>query len=280
MASARESIRKMPVAQVGEAEQKASSGTLSSTLHTVSGLAALGSKLPVIGNYLTPISWISKAAASTASYLGFSKPTNLGSTDKFAQIPGYGFTNHDGSDNSVVLGVSCENQIGPKDDVFGSKCDEMDIGFVVKHESFLGSFKWDGTVLPSTTIHSFAVSPGALLADPSPLPVFHSTALGYVASMFRYWRGGIKYKIQVTKTAYHSGRLRISYVPSGTIGGANFDFNQGYSEIVDLRTSDEVEFVVPYVSNTIWKPVDLVEYTDPARDDGITGIIVIEVINA
>jgi hypothetical protein len=50
----------------------------------------MGTSLPVIGNYLNPISWIANAAASVASVFGLSKSMNLQPIDKYANIPAYG----------------------------------------------------------------------------------------------------------------------------------------------------------------------------------------------
>lgn len=274
----------LPKAQVGEAEKKASSGVVSTPLSMVSKIASLGTSLPVIGQYLTPISWIANAGAQVAAFFGLSKSENLRPVDKLANIPGYGFTNVDGVDNSLVLGSSVENEIGTRIDVFGSQLDEMDIPFICKHESFLTNFTWNNAATPGDILFKTIVSPGALDYDNSSgNSIFNSTAMGFVSSMFRYWRGSIKFKIQVTKTAYHSGRLRVAFVPSGQVDDAaigTYDFNQGYSEIVDLRTSDEIEFTLPFVSNTLWKPAQLQRYDDPDSYESTMGVLVVEVVNA
>jgi hypothetical protein len=270
----------VPRAQVGEAELKAQTGVISAPLSLVGRLASMGTSLPVIGNYLNPISWIANAAASVASVFGLSKSMNLQPIDKYANIPAYGFTNADGIDNSLVLGTSVENEIGTRFDVFGSDLDEMDIAFVCKHESYLTSFDWSNSSIPTTVLYKAQVSPAAMdytVVDGA--PIYKSTALGYIASMFRYWRGSLKFKVQVTKTAYHSGRLRVAFVPSGGLTSDSYDFNQGYSEIVDLRTSDEIEFTIPFVSNTIWKPCELSRYDEEERMECTTGTLFVEVIN-
>lgn len=273
----------LPQAQVGEAVAKASSGVISTPLSTIGRMASMGRSLPVIGDYLAPISWISNAAAGVASYFGLSKSANLVPLNKFVTLPAYGYTQADGVDNSLVLGSCADNEIGTRQDVFGSDVDEMDIPFICKHESFLTSFLWNNSAIPGTILFKTVVSPGAMdykLVDGN--PIFNSTALGYVSSMFKFWRGSTKFKIQVTKTAYHSGRLRISFVPSGKADVTSlnsYDFNQGYSEIVDLRTSDEIEFTIPFVSNTIWKPAILNQYDSPTNYEATTGVLVVEVLN-
>lgn len=269
----------LPRAQVGESQMRAESGVVTRTLNTVAGISSFAASLPIVGKFAAPVEWISRAGAQVASYFGLSKTGNLVPLNKMVQIPGYGFTNVDGIDNSLVLGSSIENEIGTRFDLFGSGLDEMDITYICQHESYLTSFKWDGSKVPGDVLFKTVVSPTALAYDDVNPPVFRSTAMGYVGSMFRYWRGGLKYKIQVTKTAYHSGRLRISFIPSGNLGLLGYDYNQGYSEIVDLRTSDEIEFTIPFVSNTLWKSCSLERFDNPSSYVSTTGILVVEVIN-
>ncbi len=271
----------MPRAQVGEAVEQAERGVISGALTTVAKYSSMGAGLPFVGRYLTPLSWLADASAQVAKYFGLSKPTNLTQPSRFVQLPGYGFTNTDGTDISTILGASVCNEIGTRNDVFGSAEDEMDIAFIAMHECYLTSFTWASSAEPGTDLLAFNVSPGACKAvDRGGVNMFDSTLMAYVASMFKYWRGSIKIKIQVTKTAYHSGRLRVSYIPGASLPvGTAWDLNQGYSEIVDLRTSDEITLVIPFVSNTIWKPVNLVPFAATGQLPTSTGVVVVEVLN-
>lgn len=271
----------MPIAQVGEAVDQARKGILSGALDMVSSISSMGSGLPIIGKYLVPLGWMSDAASQVAKYFGLSKPANLMQTQRYANIPGFGFTNMDGADNSNVLGGSVTNEIGSRHDLFGSGMDEMDVTFIAMHECYLDSFSWETGNLPGTDLFTMNVAPGSCKsAMRSSVNMFDSTALAYVASMFKFWRGSIQIKVQVTKTAYHSGRLRVSYVPGGVLPvGTSWDLNQGYSEIVDLRTSDEITLKIPFVSNTLWKPVDLIPYGQTGQLPTSTGVVVVEVLN-
>ena len=277
-------LRDLPKAQVGEAETKASSGKISSTLDKVgAGMVTGGAVLPGWGKLLVPVGWVTRAIAGVAAFFGYSKSSSLSDLNKYVPIPGWGFTNSDGIDASVVLGNSLENYIGPRSDLFGSALDEMDIRYVCKHECFVESFNWGTNGSPGDTIYETWISPGLSTSDQSPpaqITSYNPTAMGYVSSMFRYWRGSIRFKIQVTKTAYHSGRLRISFIPGGVPGQGGYRVDQGYSEVLDLRTSDELEVTIPFVANTIWKTTQL--HTSNSSLDNITttsGTLRVEVLN-
>lgn len=268
-------------AQVDEGTAKDSRGVISTILGTVSSMSSLGTSLPVIGKYLAPISWATGAASQVAQYFGLSKPINLTQQHRLTQLPAYGYTNADGSDTSLCLSASCENSIGHRSDVFGTTMDDMDIAYVAGHSCYLTQFVWDAANPVGTIVGDVNVTPGvAQESTATGDDIYDSTLLGYISSMFRYWRGSIKFKIQVAKTAYHSGRLRVSFVPLGGAGEtAGYRMDQAYSEILDLRISNEIEMNIDYLSNTIWKEVDMVNYDSNVSSSVVTGILRIEVLN-
>lgn len=75
----------------------------------------------------------------------------------------------------------------------------------------------------------------------------------YLFSRYFYvWRGSVKLRMKIVKTQYHSGRLEIIWVPLGTIT-AGFQRDTVYREIVDIRSTNEFEFTVPWVSDRPWR---------------------------
>jgi hypothetical protein len=85
--------------------------------------------------------------------------------------------------------------------------------------------------------------------------------------MFRYWRGGIKFRFTFAKTKFHGGRVMVAFVPATydtatnavlsnpvpapeTTGGLVQPFQQ--SAIFDLKDSNTFEFHVPYISARPW----------------------------
>lgn len=272
------------VAQVrDESEQKSSSRIISSTLGVLSDVASVATPIPLIGKFMIPVAWALSAASKIAHYAGFSKPLTKEGLCPLYQLPARGFTHADGLDQSVSLATSLENQIVNRRDVFGSDHDEMDIKFICAHECFVSSDQWSTSTANGAILMRFPVTP--LLCSRAELesPIAEPTLLGYCASMFRQWRGSMKYKIQISKNVFHSGRLRVVFVP-GAIQGTNpltIDFNQCYSKIVDLVNADTIEFTIPFVANTLWKQVELA-YMDglfPPDTNFSTGMVYVEIVN-
>lgn len=257
----------------GESEQK-SSGIISSTFHQIHEVAQLGKNIPIIADIAAPVSWVAKAIAHVAEYFGYSKTQDLNGHCKMVQVPAYGFTNASGIDGGTVLGCTQDNTIEPRGDLFGSAVDDMDINYICSHRCFVESFGFSTTDAVGSELYSFPVAPGWCkfnINDQCFLP----TTTAFVASMFNFWRGGLRYKIQAAKTAYHSGRVRIVYIP----GSFNSDVDsaeQAYNWVFDLRNQSEIEFSIPYNNILEWQPCNL---TQDVESTTSIGTIRIEVFN-
>lgn len=190
------------------------------------------------------------------------------------QIPGKNFTSANGVDTSVILATSVENSIEPRNDIFGSAADDMDINYLCKHRCYVDSFTMDNTQTKDTLLYSFPVTPGWCKFD---FGTFKPTITAYVASMFEYWRGGLRFKIQAAKTAYHSGRVRIVYLPAAKTADVD-DSDQAYNWVLDLCNSSEIEFTIPYNNYIEWTRCRLVDSTVDVGQTSL-GVIRIEVLN-
>lgn len=254
------------------------------------GLSTL-SRIPIIGNMFTRPAWISSAASNIFRMLGFSKPTMQGlpSEDKLrTQVR---MANYDGADASHKLALSSQNAIETKPGLSGTTSDEMALSHVTSIPNFWDNFSWPstgGNAAPGTVLWSNYVTPMKIKAFSSTIADrFRTTHLGYVANSFGLWRGSLVYTFKFVKTQYHSGRLRISFIPfyyNSTISTGTPDVSKSYQKIVDLRKSTEVTFTVPYVSTRPWmyciRPDSSWLGTNSAKMyNCVTGIIRVEVLN-
>jgi hypothetical protein len=266
-------------AQVAEDINKTKQGIVSSTLDSISTTSSALSNIPILSSVLKPVSWLAATASSVASAAGYCKPTSVSTQEKFQQVPAFGYTHAEGLDQSTVLGAMPNNQLVPRGDMFGSSVDEMDISYIVSHYTFLERFDWNKDAPVATKIFSLPVHPGLCEISGTNLD---PPLLAFVASMFKKWRGGISFKIQLAKTSFHSGKVRIAYVPSGNIADLlanNYDLSTCYNIIADFRTSDEIEFNIPFTSATPWRRVALLGTASVTESDIYTGILAMEVIN-
>ena len=276
-------------AQVGsELKQLKDSGTISSGIGQVSeGLSTL-SRIPILGNMFTRPAWISAQASNIFKMLGYSKPTVQGLPCESKLRGQTRMANFDGADTSHKMALSAQNEIETKSGLAGTSADEMDLGHVLSIPNFWDRFTWSTTDLTSTTLWDNFVTPFKVKPFSSTIvDRFRCTHMGYVANGHGYWRGSIVYTFKFVKTQFHSGRLRISFIPfyfNTTISTGTPDVSRTQKIIVDLRTSTEVSFTVPYVSSRPWmysiRPESSWLGTDNVlMYNAVTGIVRVEVLN-
>jgi len=211
-----------------------------------------------------PLNWTLNAGLSA---LGLCKPPNTSQPNIITKIPAKGYTNCDGIDSSVVLGASGNSSIGILPGIFSTSEDEMDIKYICKKECFLFSKDWTAS---SDTIASFWVNPCATNSvTVGTLTGYQCGLQTYVGSMFKFWRGTMRYRISVAKTAFHSGRLLISFHPGAVTTAVTFLDDRSYSWILDLANSSDLSFEIPYVSQYPWSFTNVVQY-DTANPSGPT----------
>lgn len=251
-------------AQIGGSEEQAvtSGPPISGIANSVASAASMvGGALPVLGKWLRPVEWVSRAIGGAAEAVGWNKPTNLDKNCPYINVPAKGYTNADGIDMSSKLCAMPDNGLTYDGGLFSTDVDEMDLKYVASKSCiFRSSISWSTTAAVGTTLHHNAVAPGMATGSIQLNP----TTLGFITSMFRYWRGTIKYRLAVAKTAFHTGRLRITYHPGvygdrATVGVVN---ENAYNWILDLSVSSEIEFEIPYIANVPWKECYVGAYDD------------------
>jgi len=286
--SYKKSPDKIYAQMMGELQQMKSSGVISSGFGQVSGGLSTLSKIPILGNLFTRPAWISSAASNIFKILGFSKPTSQSPACESKLRGQNRMANYNGVDTSHKMALSADNEIETKPGMAGTSADEMDMSHILSIPNFWDRFNWDTTQSTDTILWDNFVTPfkvknySATITDR-----FRCTHMGYVANTHGYWRGSIVYTFKFVKTKFHSGRLRISFIPfyfNTTISTGTPDVSRTQKVIVDLRESTEVSFTIPYVSSRPWmfciRPeASWLGANNQLMYNAVTGIVRVEVLN-
>jgi hypothetical protein len=187
--------------------------------------------------------------------------------------PAAGYTTIDACDQSTNLSL-ISTQETPKHNIASTE-DDMLIANIVKRETLLLQIPWTTTQTFDDILTRLNVHPGACRFSNS---VGYPTMLAFVSTFFTYWKGSLTYRFSVAKTAFHSGRLRISFVP-GQASLDTFDPDNTYNVIWDLRESNEVSFTPPFVSSVPWKTCGLANYDGVTSQVIMTGQVYVSVLN-
>lgn len=226
---------------------------LSTMAHTVSNVTSKLSSFPMIGAAATTTSAIAGAAANVLESLGFSKPTVI---DRMPIVNNrfWGDLSHvDGKDETVVLSSQHANAIAIGDDAmtFGSNL-ELSIPYMCERWGFAKLSTITTTMVPDSLVTSFKVSPFREVGDDGDVPGVDSTTMelppvAHMASLFKYWRGNVKYKFVFNCSAFHRATVIIIH---DTAPGVNPSIANAVgtvkSQVVQIAGRTEVDFVAEY----------------------------------
>lgn len=227
-----------------------------------------------------PSWWLDVLSKSLAS-VGYSKPVDNTVPMKVVSFGNVLEHNIDTPSQVAVIAPTSTNHLAVEPGFGFTKEDEMEFGHVLTQYSqvYRGSVTTamtSGTLLYATNCSPSyfwavdgALSPGG--NKPAKKWVSGNTSailpshLYYFGHMFRFWRGGFKFRITFAKTKMHAGRVMLSFVPwADTFRpdyNGSFEYRTPevetsrpqpnlYSKIFDLRDGAVVEFDVPYYGNT------------------------------
>lgn len=255
--------------------EKRTTGRVEETAATLSGVAASLSSAPVVGTFAAAAQPVFDIAGKVASFFGWSKPIDDTRPQLITQTQSRHMANFNGDAKSKVLSVDAENAVDIPTSVFGTDNDEMAIQEIVRRPVFLTSFTIDSTMAQNTLLWSWPLNFNTSVTVPAVAPdtgtYSINTYLSYMAKLFRFVRGGMIFTLKLIKTPYHSGRVRIFWVPGATPATtfSSIDLNKCYSEVHDIRVKNEIEFCVPFTWNAPWMSV----YTT-------TGMVYVVLINS
>jgi hypothetical protein len=225
----------------------------------------LGTAAKVVSTLATPISKVLAA-------LGYTKNLHNSLPMPVEQILNRHAQNYDGVDTSRIFALSHANVLANDSSEISSSFDEMSFSHMFSRSEYIGIFNWSTSDPSGHLLFKTLVNPlvfdmdfvGEVVEQPtyncaSPYATTCvPTHLSFIGNMFNYWRGSIKYTFRFAKTAFHVGRVRIlwlpgdqdpAYDPATTYDVNNPEASYFIQKIVDLRDTNEVEFVVPFAAN-------------------------------
>lgn len=246
-------------AQIGdEGSEQVKSGVVAETAGTLSKALRLFDDVPVVSQFTRPAAWIANTTSDIAKLFGWSKPYNPSDYILIRDIPGRFMTNSDGSDLSENISVLATNEIQQNPGFFRTELDEMAIAHVVRRPNYVQKFEWKKGQAANTILLSLPINPQGYFRKVSDR-ILAPTHLMYLTSAFTYWRGGLNFTFKFVKTKFHSGRVRILFVPGDYSDGSSLKdimLDANYSTVVDLRSETDVSYNVPYTSCLPWLNVN------------------------
>jgi len=226
-------------------------GPISGVLARVSKASTVLGELPIIGTFATQVSWVSDVLARSARVMGWSKPINLAAPNRVVRNVNAFSAVSDVASTAKPLGVMAENSVVPHSGISTTSVDEMSIDFIKQQYAYYTTFNWTTSSTSGTVLISIPVTPKSFVNSWS--KGYVCTPVAFLASIFDYFRGGLKFRFKLVKTEFQRGRLVVAFSPtatSSTFTLANSEIV--YREIVDISTTSEFEVCVPYLLARPW----------------------------
>lgn len=224
---------------------------VAATASSISAAMTSISKVPIIGPYARMSSLVAGAVSSLASLFGFSKPANIAPTSRMLPTSLGDMATCVGLDLSSKLTVDPKQELSADPRLSGvpSGVDELVISHIASKESFYTQFAWTTANTTNTHLFSTRVSPFVFSTSNN---VAFSPACSFAVMPFTYWRGMMRYRFEVVKSAHHKGRLAILWDPNYVTAP---EMNIAYTLIVDLNETTEVVVDIPWGSSRSFLPV-------------------------
>jgi len=243
---------------------------------------AVGRAFPSIKAFMGSASWFLNASAKAAAAFGFSRPVDTAPLHQIYRAFNGREHNVDSIVPASVVGGFSTNQVAVSDALGGTDLDEMAFDTILTRYSQI----YRGSIA-TTDVHGTneylshvclnhmwfrapSVVDGGNVSFPrgstTQCAVYPSTLL-YVSQHFKYWHGGLKYRVTFAKSKFHTGRVMFSFVPNyrqifnvnqysdlaaagGPVPGTfNGDLQPSqYSMVYDLKDGSQFEFEVPYIA--------------------------------
>jgi hypothetical protein len=217
------------------------SGIVSKPAAMIAKAAGALSNAPGIGLYAKATQIGASAIASIAKSFGYSRPNNLSEIQPFRPTYFGNLANTNFPDSATKFTYDAKQELSCDTRTFGlDGTDEMTIKSIATRESFLTNFAWDVASTTETLLWNSQVNPVIWShVNVGGVDEWHMPACCFATLPFRAWRGTMKFRFQIVASAFHKGRLKITYDPSYPLTN---EYNTNYTRVIDI--AEERDFTV------------------------------------
>ncbi len=232
-------------------------GVVSRPASWVASAASYFEDIPIIGPFATATRIGAGAVSAIASLFGFTNVPVIEPSDPMhpESFPKMASSEIGFPIEKLTLDPKNELSIDPRIVGLPDGKDEMMISTICERESYLCAATWTDASAVDDILYWTRVNPSLLNFETTALGYkLYYTPMSYVFDKFFNWRGSIIFRFQVVCSKYHRGKLRISFDPSGytgkNLGTDSITSNVVHTAIIDLSTTNDIEFEVPYQQAT------------------------------
>lgn len=237
-------------------EYDEASGVISKPAAILANWSQYLTRIPIIGRFATATNIGATAVSRIASLFGWSNVPVISSVMPFKNLPFHDLASAEISQpvTKFTLDPKAEQSVSPYMVGLNGE-DELAVASFAQRNSYLTSFTWNTTDTADTLFFSSVVNP--LLydrgtADANGTLSIMMVPMALVARMFRYWRGDMIFTFRIIASPFHRGRMRLHWEPYSTPSTTTDTSHANMTKIVDIESSTDVEFRIPYLQPIPW----------------------------
>jgi hypothetical protein len=191
----------------------------------------------------------------------FDKPTSLTAQMRVVVAPGTDLSHTRGLDNGFVLGADPEASAALTPGTLSNGVTNPTFQQMFQTPSFYVATSFTDTTSAGSLLTWCFVHPQALvpLNGISGNQTCTPTYLAWYSNPFRYWRGSLRLRYEFFTSTMITCRVRAVWFPPWQTPPASFvpdDTGDFISQVYDITGNTTVEFLVPWVSDTLYRNLD------------------------
>jgi hypothetical protein len=233
-------------------------GPISKPATAIANAASMLGSIPIIGPFATATAIGASAVARIAKLFGYTNVPVI--ADQHAvqtrDIPFMSVVDTGFPTEKLTLDNKNELSIDSRLCGLDGK-DELAIAHLAQKESYLTQFSWTNTDAEDDLLWNTAVRPQLFLSDADTQFHINMVPMCWLATMFSFWRGDIIFRLKMNCSAFHKGRLRVTFDPTGNASTTADTQMTCYTEILDVSPQSDVEIRIPYQQFVSWSKTKL-----------------------
>jgi hypothetical protein len=247
-------------------------GIISKPASILAKAAGALSNVPTIGPYAMASKYALDGIANVARIFGYSRPPVVSEIVRYKPLPAGIMANVDMDEAVVKLSLDTKQELTIDPSTVGLEgTDQMSFSHILQKESLFSAFQWEESDASEDVLGRINVTP-AYFRTSGAFPGIGGSAvcmpMTLISQLFKHWRGSIVFRFQIVASAYHKGRLRITYDPYSCSTFPSEDYNVAYNRVIDLAEERDFELTVNWAQPEAWKEVP-----------GINGLSVSQLVN-
>lgn len=227
---------------------------VSTVASAVAAAAGALQSIPPLAPFARATMMVANGIGSIARFFGFSNPPVIDPVHSMRINYAANLVSPDIPTQIEKLSMDPKNELTVDSRTVGSDgLDHMTMSHILDRSVYFTTINWQATDTPDTALFGMDVNPAVselegvtkTLGDGFKVQM---TPGALFSQMFKHWRGPITLKFVAACSAFHRGRLRISYDPNGRWGNTDLGTARLYQKVWDLTTSNTFEFEIPFMA--------------------------------